>query len=87
MNTRTALMVLLMALGCSSAQRPEANIPAEGRPLWEQCSRAMNDWCHQQSQGDPTLDRDCEANTARDYAALRDDAARRQYVVAHHCSL
>ena len=85
MKTSVALMVLL--LGCSSAQRPEASIPAEGRPLWEQCSRAMNDWCHQQSQGDLSLDRDCEANTARAYAALRDDASRRQYVAAHHCSL
>ena len=47
----------------------------------------MNDWCHQQSQGDLSLDRDCEANTARAYAALRDDASRRQYVAAHHCSL
>ncbi len=78
-------MVLL--LGCSSAQRPESSIPAEGRPLWERCSSALNDWCHRQGQGDPTLDRDCEANTARDYAALTNEAARRQYLTAHTCSL
>lgn len=78
---------MVLFLGCSSAQRPEASIPVEARPLWEQCSGALNDWCHRQSQGDLTLDRDCEANTARAYAALTTEAARRQYLTARACSL
>lgn len=72
---------------CSSPQTVDATIPPAGRPMWQQCNSAISSWCHRQGQGDPTLDRDCEENTAREYRALADDAARRQYLTAHTCSL
>ncbi len=74
-------------VGCSSSQTSGASIPAAGRSMWNQCSSPMTAWCHRQGQGDPTLDRECEATTAREYAALPEDAARRQYLTAHGCTL
>ncbi len=82
-----ALVVASLAGGCSSAQRSDAAIPAAARSMWNQCSAPMTAWCHRQGQGDPTLDRDCEATTEREYAALPEDSARRQYLTAHGCAL
>jgi|GEM_PF-635671 len=73
--------------GCSSAQTADAAIPAAGRPMWDQCSSSISAWCHRQGQGDPTLDRECEGTAAREYSALADDAARRQYLTARACTL
>lgn len=80
-------LVLAAFASCSSPQTVDATIPAAGRPMWERCSSSLSSWCHRQGQGDPTLDRDCEENAAREYRALADDAARRQYLTAHSCSL
>lgn len=74
-------------VGCASSQTSGASIPAAGRSTWNQCSAPMTAWCHRQGQGDPTLDRECEATTAREYAALPEDVARRQYLTAHGCTL
>jgi hypothetical protein len=82
-----AALTLALLAGCSSAQTAGAGIPAAGRPMWEQCSTAVTAWCHRQGQGDPTLDRDCEATTAREYGALADDAARQAYLRARACAL
>lgn len=82
-----ACVALAAFAACSSAQTVDATIPPAGRPMWQQCNSSISAWCHRQGQGDPTLDRDCEENTAREYRALADDAARRQYLTAHTCSL
>ena len=86
---RRLLPALALAVlgGCSSPQTMDAEIPPAGRPLWTQCNSAVSAWCHRQGQGDPTLDRDCEENAARDYRVLADDVARRRYLTAHSCSL
>ena len=81
------LLGLTLFAGCASTQTSDAAIPSAGRPMWSQCSAPVTAWCHRQGQGDPTLDRDCEAATVREYAALPDEAARRQYLTARSCSL
>ena len=85
---RLALVAVFAALaGCGSAQTSGAAVPSAGRPMWSQCSTSVTAWCHRQGQGDPTLDRDCEASTTRESSALADDSVRRQYLTAHGCSL
>ena len=81
------LAVFAALAGCASTQTSDAAVPAAGRPMWTQCSASVTAWCHRQGQGDPTLDRDCEASTTREYSALADDPARRQYLTAHGCAL
>ncbi len=83
----TLVTVFAALVGCGSTQASDAAVPAAGRPMWSQCSASVTAWCHRQGQGDPTLDRDCEANSTREYSALADDPARRQYLTAHGCSL
>lgn len=86
MNPRNAFMVVVLS-GCSASQASQIEIPAAGRPMWEQCHSSMDAWCHAQSQGDPTLKRDCEMNTRRDYSRLNDEPARRQFLTTHRCTL
>ena len=81
-------LLALVALGaCSAPQTMEAEIPPAARPMWDHCNSALSAWCHRQGQGDPTLDRDCEENSAREYRRLADDDARRRYLTAHSCTL
>lgn len=87
MVQRIALVLVVLG-GCSSNQGgARDDIPAAARPLWDQCRSSLEAWCNSQSQGDPALERECEGTTAHDYAALRDEAARRQYLTAHRCTL
>ncbi|MDB4931986.1 MAG: hypothetical protein JWM10_4470 [Myxococcaceae bacterium] len=86
MSNRIALLLIVLC-GCSSTQASQIEIPAAGRPMWEQCRSAMDAWCHAQSQGDLTLNRDCEMNTTREYSRLGDEAARRSYLTTHRCTL
>ena len=81
------LLGLTLFAGCASTQTSDAAIPSAGRPMWSQCSAPVTAWCHRQGQGDPTLDRDCEENSAREYRRLADDDARRRYLTAHACTL
>lgn len=86
--TRTITSLFLMAtLGCSGTQGTRSDIPAAGRPLWDQCRASVDAWCHNRASGDPTQERDCEATAGHDYSALADDPARQQFLRAHGCSL
>lgn len=86
MNHRIALMLVVLG-GCSATQASDIEIPAAGRSMWDHCHSAMDTWCTAQSQGDLTLNRDCHMNTTREYSQLRDEAARRQYLTAHRCTM
>lgn len=84
----TAAFFLLAAMAaCSGVQGTRSDIPAAARPLWDQCTSAVNAWCERSSQGDPTRDRECKANVGHDYSAIPDDAGRRQFLSAHGCAL
>lgn len=86
--TRTIFSLFLLAMvGCSGTQGTRSDIPAAGRPLWDQCRASIDTWCHNRASGDPTQERDCEATTGHDYGALADDdAARRTFLRAHGCT-
>lgn len=86
---RRLLPALALALlgACSGGQTMDSTIPPAGRPMWQQCQSSLSAWCHRQGQGDPTLDRECEENAAREYRNLADDPARRQYLSARTCAL
>lgn len=83
---RTVFLSLVVLVGCSGAQSAQNDIPAAARPLWEQCRPSIDSYCHNRAQGDPSLERECEATTAHDYGVITDDAARRQYLRTHGCT-
>lgn len=82
-----AVVMLVVLLGCSGTQGSRSDIPVGIRPLWDQCRPAIDTWCHNRAQGDPTQERECEATTATEYVAQPDALARRQFLIAHRCPL
>lgn len=84
---RATILALVLAAACSGQQGTRADIPAEGRPLWDQCRSSVDSYCHERAVGDPTRERECEGQTGVDYAALRDEAARRRFLMEHGCRL
>ena len=83
---RTTL-ILVALVGCSGSQGNRSDIPVAARPLWDQCHSSVEAWCHTRGQGDLTLERECEGNVGHEYAAIADEAARRQFLSAHGCTL
>ena len=86
MMQRTAFLLVVLG-GCSGAMGARSDIPVAERPLWDRCRPALDAWCHDRSLGDPSLERECEANTGNDYIALPNEAAQRQFLRAHRCQL
>ena len=86
MMPTSASLFLLVIVGCSGQQGMRSDIPAAGRPLWDQCRASIDTWCHARASIDPTQERGCEATTGHDYGAIDAAAARRTFLRAHGCT-
>lgn len=85
MMQRIAFAFVVLA-GCSGRQGTRNDIPPDGRPLWDQCHAAIEAYCHDRGQGDPTRERECSGQVGTDYSALTSDDARRQFLAARRCT-